>query len=65
MVTKGDRCRGRDGLGAWDWHMHMDVYGMTGQQDLLYSTENSIKYSVIIYRGKKNLKKNGYVYMHN
>ena len=22
---------GRDGLGAWDWHMHTEVYGMIGQ----------------------------------
>ena len=23
---------GRDGLGIWDWYMHTEVYGMTGQQ---------------------------------
>ena len=22
---------GRDGLGVWDWHVHMEVYGMIGQ----------------------------------
>ena len=33
MVTKGDRWgEGRDGLGIWDWPMHTEVYGMTGQQ---------------------------------
>ena len=33
IVTKGDKCReGRDGLGVWDWHMHTEVYGMTGQR---------------------------------
>ena len=31
MVTKGNRCRGRDGLRLWGWHMHMEVYGMIGQ----------------------------------
>ena len=31
QTLKGDRCRGRDGLGVWDWHMHTEVYGMTGQ----------------------------------
>ena len=23
---------GRDGLGVWDWHLHTEVYGMTGQR---------------------------------
>ena len=33
MVAKADRWWvGRDGLGVWDWHMHTEVYGMTGQQ---------------------------------
>ena len=32
MVTKGDRYGRRDGLGVWEWHMHTEVYGMTGQQ---------------------------------
>ena len=31
MVTKGDRW-GRDRLGVQDWHMHTEVYGMTGQE---------------------------------
>ena len=33
-------------------------------KDLLYSTGNSILYSVITYMGK-DLKKNGYMYMYN
>ena len=33
-------------------------------KDLLYSTGNSILYSVITYIGK-DLKKNGYMYMYN
>ena len=31
MVTKGDRWKGRNLLGVWDWHMHTEVYAMTGQ----------------------------------
>ena len=29
MVTKG-----KDELQLWDWHMHTEVHGMTGQQGL-------------------------------
>ena len=33
IVTKKDKCGGgRNGLGAFDWHIHTVVYGMTGQQ---------------------------------
>ena len=31
MITKGDSLEGRDGLGVWDWQVHTEVYGMTGQ----------------------------------
>ena len=32
MVTKGDSLGGgRDGRGVWGWHMHTEVYRMTGQ----------------------------------
>ena len=32
MVTEVDRLGGgRDGLEVWDWHMHTEEYGMTGQ----------------------------------
>lgn len=31
MVTKRDRWRWGE-LGFWDWHMHIDVYGMIGQR---------------------------------
>ena len=44
---------GKDGWGICEWHMDTLVYGIT---DLLYSTENSIQYSVIIYMGKKSEK---------
>ena len=32
MVTKGDKWWERGGLGFWDWHMHTEANGMTGQQ---------------------------------
>ena len=32
MATKGDMwVEGRHGLGVWDWHMHTELCGMTGQ----------------------------------
>ena len=31
-LPKGTGGRGKDGLGAWDWHMHTEVYGTMGQQ---------------------------------
>ena len=35
VVTKGDRWGvgwgGRNGPGGWDWHVHTEVCGMTGQ----------------------------------
>ena len=49
-VTKGDGWRvGRNELGIWDQHLHPEVYGLIGQWGLLYSTENSTQYFVIIY----------------
>ena len=47
MVTKGDRWGG--GLEVWNWHMHIEVYGMMANGDLLYNTENSTQYSVKVY----------------
>ena len=56
MVTQGER-RGRDTLG-----IGINIYTFLYikeiiNKDLLYSTENSTQYSVIIYTGKKNLKR--------
>ena len=51
--TKGDRWEW-NGLGVSDWHRHTGVYGTTGQRDLLYSTEISIQYSVIIHVENKS-----------
>ena len=60
MATKGDRNGGRrDGLGVWDWHMHTEASG-----DLLYSTEKSTQYSMIIYMGKES-EREWYVHMYN
>ena len=54
-LPKGTGGEGRNGLGVWDWHMHTDVYGTTGQQGpAVYSTENSTKYSVKAYMGKES-----------
>ena len=55
---------GRDGLGVRESHVHTEVYGMMDNGDLLYSTENSTQYSMIIYVGK-NQKENGCVYKCN
>ena len=52
MVTKGDGAVVVGRLGAWDWHMHTEVYGMIDQQRHAYNTENSTQYSVIICVGK-------------
>ena len=54
---------GGNGLGVWDWHMHTEVCGMSGQQDLLWSTETSTQYPVLIYV-PKTLKENGCVYVY-
>ena len=48
---------GRDKLRVRDWHMHAEVHGMISPRDLLYSTENSIQYSVITYVGKESERK--------
>ena len=31
MITKEAGVGRRDGLEVWDWHMHTEAYGMTGQ----------------------------------
>ena len=49
--TGGGSC---DRLGVWDWYFPSKVYRMIGQQGpAIYSTENSIQYSVIICVGKE------------
>ena len=45
---RGQLGEGDDWLGIWDWHMHTEVYGITGQW------ENFTQYSVIIYVGKES-----------
>ena len=57
LLKVTDYRRQGEGLGVWDWHMHTEVYGMIGKQDLLYSTENSTQYSMIIHVGKESERK--------
>ena len=46
MVTKGEM-RGRDKSEWWNEHTHTTIYKIDNQQGILYSTVNSIQYSVI------------------
>ena len=43
--------------------MHTEEYGMTSQWGLLYSTENSTQYTVIIYGGKESEREQICVYV--
>ena len=45
---------GEGGTGGWAGHMHTEVHGMTGHRDLLYGTENSAQYPVIIHVGEES-----------
>ena len=64
LVPKGDRWGGRDQLGVRDWHGHTEVYGTTGQWDLLESTGHSTQYSVIIHVEKESEKEWMCVYVY-
>ena len=56
MVTTRERWGvGKDRLEVWDWHMHTEVYGMTGQW------EPAIQQTTLSM-WEKNLKENGCVY---
>ena len=56
---------GKDGwTGCLDWHYVQWGMQWLASGDLLYSTENSTQYFVIIY-WEKNLKENGYGYIYN
>lgn len=62
MVTKRDRWRWGE-LGFWDWHMHIDVYGMIGQRG---PTVQCRQYPVLgLSMWEKNPKENGYMYVCN
>ena len=57
------------GEGGMDWGFGIGICTLRSMEclangDLMYSTENSVQYSVIIYLGKES-EKNGYVYMCN
>ena len=41
------KCWGRDGLGVWDWHVYSIVWNGRSTGALLYSTGNSVQYSVV------------------
>ena len=63
-VTKGDRW-GEGWTVVWDGHTHTELYGMVGQQGPAVQHR---ELSPIFYdhsHGKKNLKKNGCLYMYN
>ena len=51
-LPKGTGVWGRDRLGVWDWLIERFANG-----DLLYGTENSTQYSVIICVGKESESK--------
>ena len=52
---RGQAVGGRDGLGVWDWHICTLRYmKRRANGDLLYSTESSTQYSVIICVGKES-----------
>ena len=61
MVTKGEM-RGRDKSEWWNEHTHTTIYKIDNQQGILYSTVNSIQYSVIPSK-RKELKEWIYVYV--
>ena len=61
MVTKREM-RGRDKSEWWTEHTHTTIYKIDNQQGILYSTVNSIQYSVIPSK-RKELKEWIYVYV--
>ena len=60
MVIKGE------GMGGINEESEINIYTLLYikqiNKDLLYSTENSIQYSVITYMGKESKKEQMYVY---
>ena len=62
MVTQQGRSA-EGWMGVWDWHLHTTVWERRVRRGLLCSTGNSTPYSLITW--KKNLKNDGYAYMHN
>ena len=62
MVTRGEKGRGIN------WEIGIDIYTLLyikqiTNKDLLYSTGNSTKYSVMTYMGKETKKEWIYVYV--
>ena len=56
--------RGRVKLGGWDGHVHIMIYKIGTNKDLLYSIETVLN---TLYRPTwaKNLQKSGYMYVYN
>ena len=57
-----------EGLGVWDWYMHTLVYGMVGQSGpAIYHKEPILAQPIFCdgIHGKRNRKKNGYLYIYN
>ena len=63
MVTKAGHMEGRMDWGFWVGIMHTVVYGMIGRGPALYHRILEIVPCANLFQ-EKNLKKNGYVYMH-
>ena len=63
MVTKGERCDGGINLKFQIKKCTLLYMKYIINKDLLYSTENSTQYSVIIYMGKESEKECIYVYV--
>ena len=62
MVTRGEKGRGIN------WEIGIDIYTLLyikqiTNKDLLYSTGNSTKYSVMTYMGKESKREWIYVYV--
>ena len=50
MIARG-RLEGRDSQGVWDGHVHIAIFKMDNQQDLLYSAWNSAQSYVAVWMG--------------
>ena len=60
-------CKSELSYGFWDWRVHTEVFGMTGQWGpaLVRGTENSTQYSVIVCVGKESGREWMYTYLNH
>ena len=64
MVAKEDRFGGEGMDGAWVWHMHSEVYGMTGQWGPAVEHREHPPANILwSSMWEKNLKEKGCVYV--